>query len=306
MQNLAMTILIALAMGGYLSAQDRSGAGTDEPPEPREVELTTKDNVGIRAGYFPAIKSNTPNQGKDAITVLIVHEWKGQARPYQQLCFALQNAGFAVLIPEFRGHGGSRDYTDPAGVTKRFNIARMSKRDIENIIRFDLETSKGFLKEENNKGNLNLNALVVLGVQEGCVLAAHWAQRDWNFPSVGRIKQGQDVKALIMISPEKQIKGLALDPMLSDRNLIQLPMMIAAGGGKQEAGEAEIIARRVEGMKKRLARGPATGFRLLMPDTKLSGPRLVNDVPEVVASIIDFISSEVRVSDGENPWVERM
>ncbi len=123
----------------------------------------------------------------------------------------------------------------------------------------DLEKAKAFLKEENNEENLNLNALVVIGVREGCVMAAHWAQRDWSFPSVGRMKQGQDVKCLVLISPEKQIKGIGIDPTLTNANLIQLPMMIVAGESSPEAAEAERVAKRVEAVEE--TNGQGSGFR---------------------------------------------
>ena len=103
----------------------------------------------------------------------------------------------------------------------------MSRKDAEAVVAMDLEKAKGFLKTENNDGYLNLNALVVVGVGEGSVLGSLWAMRDWSFPSLGSVKQGQDVKALVLISPEKQIKGLPLEPALND-NLLQLLTMIIA------------------------------------------------------------------------------
>ena len=186
-----------------------------------------------------------------------------------------------------------------------FNLSQMSRQDVEAIVNFDLETAKGFLKDENNEGRLNLNALVVIGVREGCVLGAQWAKRDWAFPSVGRLKQGQDVKAMVLISPEKQIKGVPIDPAISDPNLIRLPIMIVAGSESPEASEARRIGKRVEGYKTRLGRGEASGFELSMPGTALSGPSLVSDVSSVIPAIVKFVTSEVVVSDTTNPWVER-
>jgi alpha-beta hydrolase superfamily lysophospholipase len=297
---LLIIFLLGLAVAADVSAQERSAEKDDGPPKPRELKLKTKDDVGIRAAYFPS------EEGKDAITVLIVHEWKGQARPYFNLCYALQDAGFAVVIPDYRGHGGSREYVDRRGESKRFNLARMSKRDLQNIIRYDLETVKKFLKEENNEGRLNLNALVVIGIGEGNVLGGHWAQQDWKFPSVGRKKQGQDVKALVLISPVKQAKGIPLEPVLKDKNLILLPMMVVAGKGSSEATEARTIAKRLEGVKKKMGRGTPRGFELQMPNTKLSGARLVNEVSDVVKSIIEFIRNEVKISEEDNPWIDRL
>jgi hypothetical protein len=119
----------------------------DEMPEPRPVILKTKDGVDVRAFYFPSDK------GKEAIPVLIVHEWQGQASPYLQLVLALRDAGCAVLVPDYRGHGGSVNYMDRRGKERRYDVSRMSKRDVMSIIAMDLEKAKGFLKDENDQGN---------------------------------------------------------------------------------------------------------------------------------------------------------
>ena len=271
----------------------------DEKLKPRPVTLKTKDGIEVRSFYFPS------DQGKDAIPVLIVHEWQGQASPYLQLVLALRDAGCAVLVPDYRGHGGSISYMDHRGREQKFDVSRMGKRDIGNIIAMDLEKAKGFLKEENNAGNLNLNALVVIGIREGCIMGSTWASRDWRFPSVGRMKQGQDVKAIVMISPDKQIKGVPIDPVLKDPNILRLPILIVGGSTNPEAKETRRIGKRIEGAKVRFGGGTAPGYKLEMVETSLTGAALVNEAPEVIPTIVDFIKDEVRVSDDENPWIER-
>jgi len=294
----AAIVVTGIVMTAAASAQ-RPRKAQDPKLKPRRVTLRAKDGVQLNAFYFPSDK------GKEAISVLLVHDWKGQASPYGPLVIALRDAGCAVLVPDYRGHGGSKKYINARREEDEFNIARMSKRDVENIIGFDLEKAKSFLKDQNDEENLNLNALVVIGVREGCVMAAHWAQRDWNFPSVGRMKQGQDVKCLVFISPRKQIKGIGIDPTLTNRNLIRLPMMIVAGEDSPEASEARRVAKRVESLKKKIGRGVASGFELLMVDTPLGGASLVNDVSEVIPAIAKFVKSQVVISEEENPWIKR-
>ncbi|MEM1067993.1 MAG: alpha/beta hydrolase [Planctomycetota bacterium] len=284
---------LAVAVAGTVCAQD------DEKLKPRLVSLKTKDGIELRAFYFPS------DQGKDAITVLLVHEWQGQASPYKKLVLALRDAGCAVLVPDYRGHGGSRDYVNARGQKDQFNIAQMNKRDVESIIAFDLEKAKSFLKEENNEELLNLNALVVIGVREGCVMASHWAQRDWSFPSVGSMKQGQDVKALIFISPEKQIKGIGIDTAINQPTMYSLPVMIVAGASSPEASEARRLGKRIEGKKRRIGQGQASGFELRLVPTNLGGPSLVSEVSTVIPSIVNFIKNNVEITDDKNPWIER-
>lgn len=290
---------LAIAVATTASAQPRPQGDKTEDLKPRAVTLTARGGVALRAWYGPSDK------GKEAVPVLIVHEWKGQGMPYAGLVIALQKAGCAVLVPEYRGHGGSREYTDRRGRTREFNISTMGPRDVEAILAADLEAAKGFLKKENNEGKLNLNALTVIGVREGCILGAHWAMRDWRFPSVGRIKQGQDVKALVLVSPETNLKGLAVDPPLRDPALLRLPIMIVVGSESAEAAEARRLAKQIEGRKKRAGRGEAQGFEFKTVSTSLSGPALINEAESVVPSIVEFVNAQVEISDHTNPWVFR-
>ena len=286
--------LLATAIAGTVVAQE-----DEAKPKPRKVSLKTKDGIELRAFYFPS------DRGKEAVTVLLVHEWQGQASPYSKLVLALREAGCAVLVPDYRGHGGSRDYVNARGQDDQFNIAQMNKRDIENIISFDLEKAKAFLKDENNEERLNLNALVVIGIREGCVLGAQWTQRDWSFPSVGSMKQGQDVKALVFISPRKQLKGIGIDPVISQPTIVNLPIMIVAGAASPDASEARRLAKRIEGYKTRIGRGEASGFELKFLKTNLSGPSLVNEVSSVIPAVVKFIKNNVKISDDTNEWVKR-
>jgi len=290
-----MACLMTLCVTSVVSAQEA------DAKKYRTVELRTNDGLKLRAFYFPSEK------GKQAKTVLLVHEWRGQASPYRKLVDALQKSGCAVLVPDYRGHGGSRTQINSKGQKEDLDAAQMSKRDIESIIKHDMEKAKAFLKDENNKENLNLNALVVVGVGEGCVMAAHWAQRDWSFRTVGRLKRGQDVKGLVFISPAKQVKGVPIDPMLSSRSvLLQLPIMIVSGAESADAEEAERIARQVETAKKKLQReSTAKGFEFKRYKTGLSGASLVTDIPAVIPAITKFIDTEIKVSERRNPWVPR-
>ncbi len=297
----SFALLVALLGSASVFAQGAAKKKGDEDPrlEPRTVTLQTKDGMEIRAFYFPS------DQKKSATTVLLVHQLKGQASPYYKLVTALNKAGCAVLAPDYRGHGGSREYINARGDKEEFDPDKMSKRDLEAVIALDLEKAKGFLKEENNDGYLNLNALVVIGIGEGCVLADLWAMRDWGFPSIGSVKQGQDVKAIVLVSPEKQAKGLPLEPALNDNNLLRLPTLIIAGSSSPQGSDARKMASRLEARKKRFGRGEVDGLTSLFPKTGLSHDALVNEVETVIPEIVKFITTEVKGGDRKNPWVER-
>ncbi|EMI52757.1 hydrolase [Rhodopirellula sallentina SM41] len=301
--KLGLIAVVSASLVTSVAAQERGKRNakedTDPALKPRPVSLTTKDNIKLNSFYFPS------KQGKEGAPVILIHEWKGQGAPYLKLCVALREAGFGVLVVEYRGHGNSKKYMDRSGEEKEFNIATMGRRDVEAIVRYDIEEAKQFLKEENNAGRLNLNALCLIGVEEGAILAGYWAVRDWKIPSVGRMKQGQDVKGLVYVSPEKNLNGLAMNTPITDKNLVRLPTMIVAGKGSPQGKESERIGSRLESVKKRFNRGKASGYQLEMPSTNLSGPALINEESTVIPAIVDFLKENVRISESENPWIER-
>ncbi len=276
----------------------KPGAKKPERPQPKVVTLTTADGVAIRTMYFPSDK------GKEAVPVILMHEWQGQASPYAGLVKALWDAGCAVVVPEFRGHGGSKEQ-EVAGRKREFDVSRMGKADVMSMITGDLEAVKKFLVEENNAQRLNLNALTLVGVREGAILAAHWAVRDLNFPSVGALKQGQDVKAMVLISPERVIKGLALDETANDRLFVQLPFQIVIGKTSRQASETDRFQKKLEGLKRRLARGEVKDLQYVELPTSLDGPSLINDVPGVIEKVKAFIDTTMIANAGRIPWVAR-
>jgi len=276
----------------------RPGVKKPERPAPRALSLTTPDGVTLRAMYFPSDK------GKEAIPVILLHEWQGQSSPYAAIVKVLWDAGCAVIVPELRGHGGSKEQ-EVAGRKRDFDINRMGKNDVMNMINIDLETVKKFLVEENNAQKLNLNALTLIGIREGAILASHWAVRDLNFPSVGALKQGQDVKAMVLISPERIIKGVSLDEPLNDRLFVQLPFQIIVGTGSRQGNETERYFKKLEGMKKRMARGEVTDLQYVPLETSLDGPSLINDFPGLIEKVKAFVDTTMIANAGRFPWVSR-
>jgi hypothetical protein len=279
--------------------QENGREGGKEPPGRFET-VETKDGVRLRVGWFP------PQQpGKDVVPVILVHEWEGQFSPYFPLAVALKEAGCAVIVPELRGHGASRTFRLPGGEEREFDLSKMGPADVSAMLARDLESVKAFLKEKNNEEILNLNALTMIGVGEGAVLATNWAMRDWSFPSIGSKKQGQDVKALVMVSPEKMVKGLKLDNLFRDRFVPLLPTLIVAGGEGSDGSEATRIHKRLEGIKRRVRRGDPSDLKLELVPTSLSDAQLVQQVPAVTQAILRFISEQVIAKADQFPWVDR-
>ncbi|MEM9827497.1 MAG: alpha/beta fold hydrolase [Planctomycetota bacterium] len=279
------------------TAQDRKRSGSRIY---ETVDLKTRDGLKLKAYYFESEKE------KKAVPVLLVHAWEGQSSQYFPLYKALHAAGHAVLVVDYRGHGKSdRTIRLPNGREKELTPKQMGRRDVEAIVQMDLEAAKGFLKEKNNDGKLNLNALVVAGVGEGCVMAVQWAVIDWKFPSVGRVKQGQDVKGLVLISPKKLVKGISIEPIYNNRALVALPIMVIGSEQSRDASDTRQIIKRIQGMKRRFGRGNIERFDEIMAPTTLVGASLINGYDKVVPAVVDFVDREIKVDDEVNRWVAR-
>jgi dienelactone hydrolase len=171
-------------------------------PEAKTVSLKTRDEITLKATYFASNKAK--GKAKESVPVLMVHDFEGSRDDYKGLAAQLQSQGYAVLVPDLRGHGDSTK-TD-AG--EDISTKTMRPADFVKMIQFDLESAKAFLMAENNKQQLNIEKLCVVGAGMGTVLAVNWTARDWSIPDLGQFKQGRDVKALVLLSPETNFKGL--------------------------------------------------------------------------------------------------
>jgi hypothetical protein len=190
-------------------------------------------------------------------------------------------------------------------MNKEFTLdpSKIKKSDVVAMIKYELEEIKQFLEKENDEGKLNLNALVVLGVGEGTILGMNWAMNDWSWPSVGK-KQGQDVKALVMITPVKMFEGITNEAPAKHPVISRLPTLLVTGNDKDEQEELEKLRKLLD-----KTRGPGTAesvgpLVVHVEPNKGSGIRLANE-KRVIETILKFLKDNV-VTKGENfPWLRR-
>jgi len=243
-----MTTVMIVGLSAAIAAADEPPAEEDEPiPDPERITLTTDDYVKIRCTYYPSL------EGKESTAVVMIHGWGGQRGEYDALASKLQAAGNAVVTVDLRGHGEStvrqppdvlqeRDW--PPAWKKPLNYEKMTRNDIADMARFDLQEVMNFLYERNNKAELNIDALCVIAAKEGAVVAINWAALDWATPPPTFVgyKNSQWIKALVLLSPVQSYKGATTAvAMRSPALQREISMMIAAGekdrGAKADAAK---------------------------------------------------------------------
>ena len=194
------------AWGQDAGRQDKEGlTRPKEVPPPENVLMVTRDGVELRATWFAGTRA------KETIPIVLVHDWGADRSRLLPLAKYLQtNYGHAVLVPDLRGHGQS---ITVKGSSKTLDYDRFRKAEVATVW-LDIDACRKFLQEKNNAGELNLDLMTLLAVGKMSPLAVGWCVEDWKWPPVAGVKQGQNVKALILISPERKFKGVSMTQLL--------------------------------------------------------------------------------------------
>jgi pimeloyl-ACP methyl ester carboxylesterase len=309
-------------------------ADQSEPPKPEDVPLTTDDDLELKASFYPGTK------GPESIPVIIIH---GLGPKCNRLDFTQQGGlaeqlqgtlGCAVIVPDLRGHGESTKWSDELQKRLReqhkrpkdpIKADKVKPADRDAMLEQDLRAVKDFLWKKNNKKELNLDKLTVIGVEDGCALALSYAAADAegyenHRATFGPLKLGNFLKALVLISPVTRVTGLNSAQQVLHNQQFQdlrrdLPIMILAGDeSPQYFNEAERLQKLFVGGRPKLGAGNKLDDMTLWfygkgkTNTKLQGAKLISEVslkvPEKIAKFM-----KVRLVDNPDAkqwvWKER-
>lgn len=285
----------------------------EEIPAPVELkgqELLTRDGVLLRATFYPS------NRGKEAVPVILLHGWKGNRSEFAALARGLQKLGHAVLVPDLRGHGESTRlaYDD----RHKLENSQISRADVANMIRRDMEKFKSFLVQKNNAGELNLEKLCVVGSEMGAVVALNWAVWDWHWPVYPDFKQGQYVKALVLISPPWSFKGVDVSealnfPAIRGTAPVTISVQIIYGANDRKlAAEVDRMARLLKQHRQEYdteedIREKQDFFVRPVSKTSLQGTKLLDErAPALFQQVFPAIAAFIhfRLENKDFPWHE--
>lgn len=274
-------------------------------PEPEDVSLETKDGVALKATYYPGTAK------KETVPLIMLHGLGGQRGEYHRLALFLQTLGHASIVPDLRGHGQSK-LQKVDGVTRTLEADNLTRRDLEAMLQ-DVEVCKKFLLDKNNEGELNIELLCVVGAEFGSIIAARWAAYDWSVRNLPAYKQGQDVKALVFLSPVQAMKAVSMREALAHPALQKLLSVLVIVGADDSKGLSE--ARKIHGLlhghrpKPPADREEALKVQdLFLIDnvpTNLSGTRLLGRGLRVEENIARFLDLRLVARKADFPWQER-
>ena len=274
-------------------------------PPPEDVNFETKDGVNIRATYYAGLAK------KESIPVIMIHGWEGARGEYDALAKSLQEAGSSCLVPDLRGHGQSTSQKLADGSTKTLAADKFRPSELDAMV-LDVEACKKFLMERNNRGELNINALCVIGADFGCILALRWSALDLTAPPLLAYKQGQDVKAIVLLSPLQAYKGLTVRDALAVPDIKRISMMIVSGKSDNKgAPEAKRLHQSLQTFHAKVNSNDQEDVKknqdlfLVQPETSLQGTKLLGPGLPVIVNIGKFIELRLKNKLADYSWSDR-
>lgn len=227
----------------FTSALPRAYAqGDDLTPHPEVLE--TKDNYKIAITYYPS------ELKEEAAVVVLLHGLSGNQLDWGTLPKQLHDEKYAVITVDLRGHGQSKGGLDDVETKANKNKSKTAKggldaanlraRDFQAMVLLDMEAVKRFIYEENQKKRLNMNRTAFIGAGMGADVALRAAAEDWlkkphsDGPVGNQTPRGQDVRALVLLTPDGHISGLPLPDAIKLLRGPDLQVAIMFGVGKKD------------------------------------------------------------------------
>jgi pimeloyl-ACP methyl ester carboxylesterase len=302
-------IFLASLASTALAQRNSRGAGAET------AKIQTRDGVELSLTYYPSFASKDPALGKQVTPVVLLHDEKDTQGMFSSLVGRLQTVSrdpnqpsFALVTVDLRGHGVSTRQTAPNGQTRQLDAAKLNRNDLLAMSAQDMEAVRGFLVGKNDAGELNLNKLCLVGVGLGATVAVNWAAQDWSAPPLLVGKQGQDVKALVLVSPQWKYRGIMMQQALRVAALKKGAawMLVFGEQDADQMADERRIFRQLEKFHPAptSADAPQQGLVELPLRSALEGSGLMSQVGQPIEdAIVNFLTTQV--ADQDLPWIKR-
>jgi predicted alpha/beta hydrolase len=319
-QVTALGILLALQVSD-VSAQEKGaaqkGAGNQavktQPPKQGAAKdksadevLTASDGWPIHVTYFESAA------GKESPVVILLAGAEGpdkkdvrNRRVWQSTAQALQKAGFAVVSVDLRKHG---DSLPPATGTEPVAV-KMVATDYVAMATVDLEAVKTFLLQKHMEEKLNVRKLAIVSIGSSAMVSAAFAVADWAkkpYPDGPTLElstpRGQDVRALVMYSPNASVKNISLNAVMKTIKGLQIAVhVVASKDNPEDVKSAEKIFKAVELKGEEFK--DVRKLTLAAGKTRAEGFLEGTFGDATNKDLVDFLTKHVK--ELEAPWASR-
>lgn len=230
---------------------DKTLAQTTTNKGVREETFAASDGWPIHATYY-----ESPG-GKESAAVILLAGAEGDdkkdsrnRRVWQNTALALQKSNFAVIAVDLRKHGDSILEVPEGDISAN----KMAPNDFLLMANLDMDAVKEFLLAEHKNEKLNIRKTGIVAVGSSAMVAAAFASADWAkkpYPDGPTLDtstpRGQDIRALIMYSPNANVKGLNSNSIMRSLNGRQIAIHIVASKDvKEDFRNADKIYKSVE------------------------------------------------------------
>lgn len=308
-------MLLAIA----LPVADGQDNTSTENLKPRSESLTVKDDprIQIAITYWPS------GVKQDAAVVVLLHGLSGNQLDWGALPKQLHDDGYAVITVDLRGHGQSKGTSDepekssknkakaPKTGKAAVDAASLRARDYEAMVAFDMEAVKQFIFAEHQAKRLNMNKLAIVGAGMGAAVGLKYAAIDWmkkphsDGPVGNQTPRGQDVRALVLLTPESEIIGLSLpDAVKTLRTPLFGVAMLFAVGKKDKSDKGQ--TKKLYDLAASLENPEKNPQRMYLVDdynTPAKGTAMLGKGLPVELNIMNFLKKHLQEVRSE--WRDR-
>ncbi|MCA9010977.1 MAG: hypothetical protein KDB01_14595 [Planctomycetaceae bacterium] len=306
---------------GCLLIASFAGSSAHAAGEPQTIAWPAGDGFPLQMTYYPALESANPMGLENAPVVILLHgekgrrlDWdKGSAIGGRETVPQLlqEKGGYAVITVDLRKHGDS--------VLPNKSDDTVQPNDYLAMVAADLGAMKKYIYEEHQKKNLNMNRLGIVGIDITAPIALAFAEVDWRMVpyddaalAMDRTPRGQDVRALVLISPQLTAGRVNAAKSL---NFLRNPAMgiafllIAGEQDTKSAKNAQTLYRSASAVvrPKPVLDDPeakSEAVQLVTVDAKEAGiPLLVRTPGATLAPMLKFLDDHVKAAPSE--WRDR-
>lgn len=263
--------------------------------------LTAGDGWPIKITYYK-------HEGKrDTPAIILLHSQQGDSRVWTNgFADTLWKEGFAVIAVDLRKHGESKGETATGA---SLDVGDLRPDDYKRMIALDMGAVKKFLFKEHQAQNLNMRKTGIIAPEMSAPIALNFTRNDWNLvpyddaptPAM-RTPRGQDIRALVLISPETSVPGVSSTAAIRDlRNPALNIAFLFCTGSKDvlDRGNTNKMYQQVKGRAKRAEER----VYLQKYPYKLRGMALIGKKLKIESDIVTFMKKFLL--ELEDEWIDR-